>query len=296
MSMVTSCPACGTSFRVRPEQLSAHHGDVRCGKCDHVFYALDSLTKVSEDASQSAEPKFTVLEDAGTDETDTAELAGSDNLPETAPVAATINAPDETEHIDYPAFELTSAAAIAQTVTSVPEIIPPSPAIASGPKGKSRISLWILVLLALLLVLAAVAQATYFLRTQISVELPQSKPYLVKACMLLGCSVDLPHDIDQLVIYDSDMQEDADHQGVIHLSSSLISHALYAQAYPLLELSLTDTRDSVVMRRTFTPSEYLPTDRNAVNGIPPNDEIHIKLSITAGDVAVAGYRLYVTYP
>ena len=288
MSMVTSCPACGTRFRVRPEQLSAHHGDVRCGKCDHVFHALDSLAKVSEDASQSAEPKFTVLEGAGNDETDTAELAGSDHLPQTVP--------DETEHIVYPVFELTSAAAIAQTVTSVPEITPPSPAIASGPWGKSKAALWILVPLALLLALAAVAQATYFLRTQISVELPQSKPYLVKACMLLGCSVDLPHDIDQLVIYDSDMQEDADHQGVIHLSSSLINHAPYAQAYPLLELSLTDTRDKVVMRRTFTPSEYLPADRNAVNGIPPNDEIRIKLFITAGDVAAAGYRLYVTYP
>jgi len=281
MSMVTTCPACGTSFRVKPQQLSAHSGDVRCGKCDHVFHALDSLAKVGEDSSQGAEPKFTVLEEAGTGKTGTADLFGSDNLPDTAP--------DETEHIVYPGFEL-------KTATPVPEITPPSPAIASGPKEKSRISLWLLVLLALLLALAAVAQTAYFLRTQISVELPQSKPYLLKACALLGCGVDLPRDIDQLVIYDSDMQEDADHQGVIHLSSSLINHAPYAQAYPLLELSLTDTRDKVVMRRTFTPAEYLPADRNVVNGIPPNDEIRIKLSITAGDVVAAGYRVYVTYP
>ena len=278
MSMVTTCPACGTSFRVKPQQLSAHSGDVRCGKCDHVFHALDSLAKVSEDSAQSTDPKFTVLEEAGTGKTGTADLF---DLPETAP--------DVTEHIVYPGFEL-------KTATPVPEITPTSPAIASGPKEKSRISLWLLVLLALLLALAAVAQATYFLRTQISVELPQSKPYLLKACMLLGCSVDLPHDIDQLVIYDSDMQEDADHQGVIHLSSSLINHAPYAQSYPLLELSLTDTRDKVVMRRTFSPTEYLPADRNVGNGIPPNDEIRIKLSITAGDVVTAGYRVYVTYP
>ena len=296
MSMVTSCPACGTRFRVRPEQLSAHHGDVRCGKCDHVFHALDSLARVSEDSSQSAEPKFTVLEEAGTDETGTADLFGSDNLPEPAPVGTAVETPDETEHIVYPSLELDHAAAIAQTVTSVSEITSPSSTIAFGFEEKSRISPWILVLLALLLALAAAAQATYFLSTQISVELPQSKPYLVKACMLLGCTVDLPRDIDQLVIYDSDMQEDADHQGVIHLSSSLINHAPYAQAYPLLELSLTDTRDKVVMRRTFTPSEYLPADRNAVSGIPPNDEIRIKLAITSGDVVAAGYRLYVTYP
>jgi len=288
MSMVTSCPTCGTSFRVKPQQLSAHHGDVRCGKCDHVFHALDSLAKVGEDSSQNAEPKFTVLGEAGTDETGMADLFGSGNLPETAP--------DETEHIVYPGFELNPAAAITQVVTSGTEITPPSPAITSGPKGKPRVSLWALILLALLLALAAAAQATYFLRTQISVELPQSKPYVVKVCMFLGCTVDLPRDIDQLVIYDSDMQEDADHQGAIHLSSSLINHAPYAQAYPLLELSLTDTRDKVVMRRTFTPAEYLPADRNATNGIPPNDEIRIKLSITAGNVAAAGYRVYVTYP
>lgn len=284
MSMVTTCPACGTSFRVKPQQLSAHSGDVRCGKCDHVFHALDSLARVSEDSSQSTEPKFTVLEEAGTDKTGTADLFGSDNLPGTAP--------DEIEHIVYPGFELSPAA----VVTSVPEITLPSPATASGPRGKFRVSLWVLILLALLLALAAVTQAAYFLRTQISVELPQSKPYLLKACMLLGCSVDLPRDIDQLVIYDSDMQEDAEHQGVIHLSSSLINHAPYAQAYPLLELSLTDTRDKVVMRRTFTPAEYLPADRNAANGIPSNDEIRIKLAITASDVVVAGYRVYVTYP
>ena len=91
MSMVTTCPACGTSFRVKPQQLSAHSGDVRCGKCDHVFHALDSLAKVSEDSAQSTDPKFTVLEEAGTGKTGTADLF---DLPETAP--------DVTEHIVYP--------------------------------------------------------------------------------------------------------------------------------------------------------------------------------------------------
>ena len=32
MSMVTSCPACTTTFRVSPEQLSQRQGKVRCGK------------------------------------------------------------------------------------------------------------------------------------------------------------------------------------------------------------------------------------------------------------------------
>jgi len=39
MPMTTTCPACHTRFRVSPEQLSAHQGDVRCGRCAKVFNA-----------------------------------------------------------------------------------------------------------------------------------------------------------------------------------------------------------------------------------------------------------------
>lgn len=41
--MVTTCPQCGTVFRVTPEQLNARQGDVRCGRCSHVFNAFESL-------------------------------------------------------------------------------------------------------------------------------------------------------------------------------------------------------------------------------------------------------------
>ncbi|MCB1958819.1 MAG: zinc-ribbon domain-containing protein, partial [Rhodocyclaceae bacterium] len=45
--MLTRCPACETSFRVRPEQLQARQGRVRCGHCSRPFNALESL--VDED-------------------------------------------------------------------------------------------------------------------------------------------------------------------------------------------------------------------------------------------------------
>ena len=41
--MLTRCPACATSFRVTPEQLKLRAGKVRCGKCQTVFNAIDSL-------------------------------------------------------------------------------------------------------------------------------------------------------------------------------------------------------------------------------------------------------------
>ena len=36
-------PSCATHFRVTPEQLKARTGRVRCGECQNVFNALDSL-------------------------------------------------------------------------------------------------------------------------------------------------------------------------------------------------------------------------------------------------------------
>jgi predicted Zn finger-like uncharacterized protein len=43
MSMITRCPACGTMFKVVPDQLRISEGWVRCGKCAEVFDASQRL-------------------------------------------------------------------------------------------------------------------------------------------------------------------------------------------------------------------------------------------------------------
>jgi predicted Zn finger-like uncharacterized protein len=62
--MLTRCPACGTTFRVTPEQLKARQGQVRCGQCRQVFNALSTLideakTSASIPASQPSAPEAT---------------------------------------------------------------------------------------------------------------------------------------------------------------------------------------------------------------------------------------------
>lgn len=48
MSLITSCPACGTMFRVVPDQLKISEGWVRCGHCGEVFDASAHLRDESE--------------------------------------------------------------------------------------------------------------------------------------------------------------------------------------------------------------------------------------------------------
>lgn len=47
MSLITSCPNCGTMFRVVPDQLKISEGWVRCGHCSEVFDASAHLTDES---------------------------------------------------------------------------------------------------------------------------------------------------------------------------------------------------------------------------------------------------------
>ncbi|MEW6676304.1 MAG: DUF3426 domain-containing protein [Pseudomonadota bacterium] len=48
--MQTSCPACHTTFRVHQEQLGLRRGLVRCGNCNAVFNAYDTLLPELEGA------------------------------------------------------------------------------------------------------------------------------------------------------------------------------------------------------------------------------------------------------
>ena len=60
MSLVTRCPACGVAFRVQREQLTAHSGTVRCGKCGRAF---NGVTALVGPAARSEAPVPEFLED-----------------------------------------------------------------------------------------------------------------------------------------------------------------------------------------------------------------------------------------
>jgi predicted Zn finger-like uncharacterized protein len=56
MSLATSCPSCGTVFRVVQDQLKISEGWVRCGHCQEVFNALEGLFDLARRDSRSGTP------------------------------------------------------------------------------------------------------------------------------------------------------------------------------------------------------------------------------------------------
>lgn len=57
MSLITRCPACGTMFKVVPDQLRISEGWVRCGHCTEVFDASVHLQQDGPPSVAHAEPQ-----------------------------------------------------------------------------------------------------------------------------------------------------------------------------------------------------------------------------------------------
>jgi predicted Zn finger-like uncharacterized protein len=301
MRLVTSCPACNAAFYVSVGQLKAHQGNVRCGQCNDVFNALDRLAKV-DDATSTEQPSPDFSEPEKLPDASTAMVAAENtpansitgfNPPETATTTHNINP----ILADESAFKLSDlSVSDIDSITRSPLMEDSARNKAGIKRRKKPVLLKLLqALLAALLILLMLAQTVYFLRTDIAARWPETRAQLEQACLLVNCQVELPKNADLIAIDDSDLQEDADRRGLIHLYLSIINHAEYSQAYPLLELTLTDTYDKPLMRRTFKPEEYLSTGSDQKPGIAAKQAVRIKLSFTTDNHAIAGYRLFLTY-
>jgi len=282
VSLITRCPNCGTAFRIQPAQLAARGGRVRCGKCSSIFDAVASLQ------DQGSAP---------------ARLERSPQLGLFDPSRRQRASPDMTVQLDMSAAEPAASQAPARRVT--PGARPassrrsqPEPVLdfMLDPPPPTRLRyLW--AFLAVLATAGLAAQAVIHFRTEIALELPQIKPYLVKACAEIGCRVRLPHRPELMSIESSDLQTDPENSKLIVLNAVIRNRAPFAQEYPDLELTLTNENDQAVVRRVLTPADYLAARKAAMaGGIGPETEAVVRLYFDSSRVRATGYRLYLFFP
>src|SRR5437868_7652662 len=126
-----------------------------------------------------------------------------------------------------------------------------------------------------------VGQVLFHFRDALAAYWPASKPALAVLCKATGCVIGPPRDISGVWIDASDLEAHPSHKGLLILSATVRSRANTALAYPDLVLTLTDTSDQIVARRSFAPSEYAIAPAAIANGIPPNGEVLVKLYIDA---------------
>ena len=308
MSTTTLCPTCNTRFKVTQEQLDAHQGLVRCGRCQAVFNATEYLQddQPSPQIDPPIAPEATAFVEAAVE-------LPIEIAPEPVPLpfeTLDFSQPEpprpepqlaEQQDIERPdvglqkeepqeKIEPTEPITLAQKIAlnESPEPFTPEPI------KKKRSWPWLVGSLLLLLIL--LAQAAYFFRIELAASQPEFKPALISYCQLLQCTLPLPQKADLMSIESSELAADPAQASVITLNALLRNHASYTQAFPNLELTLTDAQDKPLARRTFHPKEYLKPGEDEKQGLAANRELSVKLNLDTTDLKPSGYRLLLFYP
>lgn len=263
--MITHCPHCDTYFRVSAEQLAAHDGQVRCGRCTQVFNALERLEQEGVIG-----PVRAVAPSAS-------ELAS--------------RTPRHKEIITTPAKPTESN----DPLMDVPSELPRKKS-SRRPRRDLTKTPWLWLVGILFLIMALAIQGAYFYRNELVAHNPQLRPFLENLCRGLQCEIELLKNPDLLNIEASDLVSDPANPDIITVNITLRNRANFPQAHPLLELTLTDAQNALVARRVFKPSEYIGPGVSASAGMQPKSELVIRLRLQLNNLKAAGYRVYVFYP
>jgi predicted Zn finger-like uncharacterized protein len=150
-------------------------------------------------------------------------------------------------------------------------------------------------LIALVLLVALIAQLAWWQRETVMVYWPASQPLFARACEQIGCVVAPPRDIDGLQIENSGLRQvDGSHK--LELKLSLRNRFDVAIAYPALELTLLDDKNNVAIRRVLWPQDYARPGTQIGAGLPARSTQPVIVRLDTGDVVAANYRVQIFYP
>jgi predicted Zn finger-like uncharacterized protein len=279
--MLTCCPQCGTTFRVSPQQLKVHQGEVRCGRCSAVFDAFDSLLAEPDTTQESIDIALGAAAESS---------AGQPAVPVLEENDADARAEAAAQARKRELRELLPQAGFAPMSTAAPTA---TPAFSGSPRPRAH---WIWLVFSLIAALALLLQITYRYRSAIAESWPDSRPYLDRACAELHCVVSWPRHLSQVSIDAFALEVDTTHSNLMLLTATLKNRASFSQEYPTLELTLTDPEDQPLARRVFTPADYLERKTDARAGFPANAELPVKVYLDSREVKATGYGLVLFYP
>ena len=184
-----------------------------------------------------------------------------------------------------------SAATASAPARPVPEFLASEP--------RSRRATWRWTLAVVLGVLLLSGQVAYRFRAELAASNANAREAFVALCRPLGCDISLPRHPELMSIDASELQADTRRDGIIILTASIRNRARFAQAYPALELTLTDENDYPVLRRVLAPRDYLDAPRTADllrQGISAGSDAPLRIYLDTSHTRAIGYRLYLFYP
>ena len=328
--LATRCSACGTVFRVVPDQLRVSEGWVRCGRCSQVFNAVEALLdletgaarRLPEEAPAPRAPPPPPPREPVFDEYRVEDRRYEPPAPAYVPPAPPPPPPNR-HALQQPDFDSTAGAnmpVVDDSASRFPmgaerqevdlEIDPdpraePDDRPSEHPIEKpafvrqaERAAVWrsrpvraLLWLLGVFGVLGLVAQVLFEYRDLAAARYAGLRPALQAACDWLDCQVGAARSINDLTVESSGLVR-VEKSSVYRLSVALKNRAPIDVALPALELALTDAQGQLVARRVLTATELGVNQATLAAG----RELSLQATLQAATAPVAGYTIELFYP
>jgi len=300
-ALATRCPACGTVFRVVPDQLRVFDGWVRCGRCSEVFNAPETLVDTDTGARQSlpGTERQTLLAAAASPDSLEFDLTAASAAAERAvePVAESAIEPSV-----GPGAAPTGAADAATPPLPDPRAEPddrPPPSFvrraeqaARWRRPRVRLALGVGAGLA---ALALAAQVLFTYRDLAAARWPALTPLLAQACAALRCELGAPRLISGLAVQSSGLSR-VDASNLYRLAVTLRNRADIDLAVPAIDLSLTDAQGRLVSRRVLRMDDLGAAQDRLGAGRELVLRATLQLAGAAASEPVAGYTIELFYP
>jgi predicted Zn finger-like uncharacterized protein len=258
----TLCPQCQTVFRVTAAQLKARDGQVRCGRCQHVFRADQHLierppegTTRPKTATRKRVPRKSARPAAGIETTSPSPVAVAEPVRDTAG-----------DSTPWPHTRATRTQSV----------------------------YWSVGALALLLVL--LGQVVVFYGTELVRAAPLLRTTVSQLCRTLPCQRLAPTDMHRLDLVETQVTPHPRYDRALRVKATVVNRAERAQPYPLLEVTLIDSQGNVVARRAYPPREYLRKPETIAAGLPPQVAVSAQLDITSPGPQANGFEILLLPP
>jgi predicted Zn finger-like uncharacterized protein len=241
--MYTQCPECLTIYKISADVVGAGHGSARCGHCAATFDVLRTLVDALPSESIDQLPLHRIEE-----------LAPQLSVPALRP-----QGPQQSLLFDPDARM--------RRPPSQPRPATPAFARRTGAAYRSARS-WPWLLGSTALALSLLAQIGYAKRAPL-LQNAQLRPWFDMACASLGCRLPPRHDAARLTLLSRDIRPHPSVPNALIISASLRNDAAFTQAFPDVEIDLSDLDENRIAMRRFHPQEYLGDARTIGAGMAP---------------------------
>jgi hypothetical protein len=116
------------------------------------------------------------------------------------------------------------------------------------------------------------------------------RPAIVQWCSMVNCVVPPLRDIGTVELVGTSIATHDEVAGALQVTIQLINRATFDQAFPALEISLTNREGGVVGRRTFRPGEFLGLG-SSDSDLPSRQLISIVIDLADPPDTAVGYEV-----